>query len=1025
MFGIVPDFDRPWWLLLLIGLPVLWWLSWRSMAGLSKLRWFWIVGLRSIVYSLLVAGLAELQFRQIHDRLTVYYLLDQSESIPSAQRQTMLQYAIQEVARHRDGSRGDRAGVIIFGREARVEVKAFEDDLPPAGQIESGVDLPTDATDISSALKLARANFLEDSAKRVVLVTDGNENQGDVRTIGRTLAEAGIGLDVVPIVAPPTGEVSVDQLVLPADIREGQTYNATILVTNQALPTEANPDGTVAGTLRLVRKVGEEKTLLAENHVDLKQGKNPYPFQIEIDQTGVFTYEAEFVPDDPGTDSFKQNNLASAFTHVQGKGRVLMIEDWAAPGQFDTLIDALRRESIEVDLRPSNSLFTSLAELQAYDCVILANVPRSSDAADNPLATDISSFTDDQIGMLVRNTQQMGNGLVMIGGENSFGAGGWAGTELENAMPVDFTIKNAKVQAVGALCLMMHASELSQGNYWQKVVAREAIKTLGPTDYCGLIHWNDFGGGDSWLWTASGSGMIRVGPNRQNMLGKLDRMNPGDMPDFNPAMRLSLAAFSRVNASVKHMIVVSDGDPVPPTAAILQQYKNANIQISTVAIGTHGAAGSTPLQQIATFTGGKYYVVNNAKALPRIYQREARKVTRSLLHQPEGGVGVGIETSHEILGGISGPFPKIRGYVLTTVKESPLVEVILRADDPATPENSTILAAWPYGLGRSVAFTSDAGAVWTRDWVTEPFYQKLFAQSVRWSIGPVDEKGNISIATQIKDGRGQVIVTALDKDNEFRNNLNITGSLVTPELKDSGLTLRQVGPGKYVADFELSGAGSHLVTLSPGPGEPTMIAGLSVPYSDEFRRRETNEGLLTSLAELKPQGGETGEVIQGAMTRDGFEQLLKTDTFRHTLERAFSGRPAWHLALLLAAGVFFFDVFFRRVQLGALLAPSFEWLRNRVRAKEDVATGETMERLRSVRAAATAELEERRAATRFEPTTPPAGRPTETLEELTATSGPGTRQPTPPPATTAPQEEESYTARLLAAKKRAQKKTDN
>ena len=111
----------------------------------------------------------------------------------------------------------------------------------------------------------------------------------------------------------------------------------------------------------------------------------------------------------------------------------------------------------------------------------------------------MSSFRDEQIEMLVRNTQQMGAGLVMLGGPNSFGAGGWANTKLEDAMPVDFQIKNAKIEAVGALVLVMHASEMAAGNHWQKVVAREAIQALGPMDYCGLLHWDDFGR-ETWLW---------------------------------------------------------------------------------------------------------------------------------------------------------------------------------------------------------------------------------------------------------------------------------------------------------------------------------------------------------------------------------------------------------------------------------------------------------------------------------------------------------------------------------------------
>ena len=83
----------------------------------------------------------------------------------------------------------------------------------------------------------------------------------------------------------------------------------------------------------------------------------------------------------------------------------------------------------------------------------------------------------------------------------AFGAGGWTGSELEKAMPVDFKIKNAKVQAVGALALIMHASEMADGNHWQKVICKSAIEQLGPSDLAGVLHWNFQG--DAWLWGGS------------------------------------------------------------------------------------------------------------------------------------------------------------------------------------------------------------------------------------------------------------------------------------------------------------------------------------------------------------------------------------------------------------------------------------------------------------------------------------------------------------------------------------------
>src|SRR5262245_18500128 len=105
------------------------------------------------------------------------------------------------------------------------------------------------------------------------------------------------------------------------------------------------------------------------------------------------------------------------------------------------------------------------------------------------------------------------------------------------------------------------------------------------------------------------TGLVRVANKRQTMLARLDRMQPGDMPQFNPPMGMSLAAFNRVNASIKHMIVISDGDPSPASNSIVAKFAAAGIKVSTVAVGAHGPAGHQVLQQIATQTGGKYYVV--------------------------------------------------------------------------------------------------------------------------------------------------------------------------------------------------------------------------------------------------------------------------------------------------------------------------------------------------------------------------------------------------------------------------------
>jgi len=1020
MSGLDIGFESRQYLWLLALLPLLWVFSFRSLAGLGRFRRLFAIAFRTIVMVLIIMALAEIQMLKISEKVTVTYLLDQSESIPMLQRQVMLEYVRREVAKHRDVDREDCAGVIVFGHDAAVEVPPF-DDIPFIN-LESSVGMRTDATNLAAALKMAHATFPEDSAKRIVVISDGNENIGDARSVARTLTEQGIGIDVVPISLQKRGEVQVEKVTLPSEIRRGQPIEARVVINNF-------DDRAVRGKLKLIRQVGKHEQLLNPDDQDVElrpanpanpgePGKSVFSFEHEIEEVAAYRYKAVFAPDDPADDLMPQNNQATAFTHVRGKGHVLFIEDADHKGDFDYLIQRLRENNIEVTLTANDELFTSPAELLSYDSVVLANTPRSSGMD----VSTVTSFSDNQIKMLVRNTEQFGCGLVMLGGPNSFGAGGWSNTELEKAMPVDFQIKNARIRAVGALAMVMHASEMAQGNHWQKVISREAIKPLGPMDYCGLIHWGMRG--EEWLWGGK-RGLSRVGDQRRKMMARVDRMTPGDMPNFDPAMKIALSAFNRTPASVKHMIIISDGEPTPPRPMTTLGFRQAKVKITTVAVGAHGRVGHQTLQTIAKATGGKYYAVKNPKALPRIFQIEARKVARPLV-KDLNNVPPSLVYPHEMLQGINAPLPPLKGFVMTTVKENPLVEVSLVSPDPPDQQNSTILASWTYGMGRTVAFTTDVGRRWADQWTQWENYDKFFSQMIRWSMRPVTDEGKFTIASDTKDGKVRVVINALDKDDDFLNFLSMAATVVDPNLDDFELDVQQIAPGRYVGEFDADKAGSYFVTISPGPGKGPILAGVNVPYSSEFSDREANVALLRALAGLPPKDGQKGKLIDGEMEQDRIDKLLEVDTFRAGLMKAMSSQDVWPLFVLIAACLFFGDVFIRRVTVHFYwIGPAITWVLDRVfrREREDE-VDERLERLRSRKAAIADEIDERRAATRFAPEVDAEEPPKELDDVLKEAAGPATSRPartTTDQTALGAEEEDSYTSRLLEAKKKVWK----
>jgi Mg-chelatase subunit ChlD len=988
-------FAAPAYLALLALAPALWWLSYRRLAALGPWRRWVAMLLRGLLLACVAFAAAEIQIVRTSDRLTVVYLLDQSLSIPAPRRQAMIDYVNAEVHRRRLGR--DRAGVVVFGRDAAVEIPPFDAAVRIEKTIECTVD--PEYTHLAAAMKLAQAVFPEDAAKRIVVLSDGNQNMGNVVEQAQALSVAGVGIDVLAVLYRPRAEVSVDRVVVPPDVRRDEPFDLRVVMTNTAEQT-AGRSGDVPGRLVISRTAGGQTEVVGDEAVLLPPGKKVFTVRQKIDAANFYVYEARFVPDRPGND-LPQNNRASAFTHLRGKSRVLLIEDHERPGEFATLADRLRRQGIEVEQQPSSCLFAGLADLQPFDAVVLANVPRER-------------FSDAQIDMLARNTQQLGAGLVMLGGPGSFGAGGWTDTEIEKAMPVDFQIKSMKVVPQGALMLVIDNSGSMMGEKLEmcKAAAVASVQTLGPQDYVGVVVFN---GGAEWIVR-----MTRASAS-DAIIRRIKQIGSAGGTFMQPGMTYGRDGLMGTNASVKHMIVLSDGQTQGSGYENLAaEIRKAGITITTVAI--EPGANNELLQRVAQFGGGKFYHVKNPRSLPRIFMQETRRVARPVIWDKHPVRPLVKMPGHEILGGIDGPLPPITGFVMTSRKEgSPLIETLITSPEPAGEENNTVLAGWAYGAGKAVAFTSDAGARWTAAWTPEPLYEKLFGQMIRWSMRPAGDTGKYTVATEVADGQVRVVVNALDKKDEFLNFLNIGATAIGPDMKPIPLRIEQTSPGRYLGSFPARDAGSYFLMLSPGLGQAPIRAGVTVPYSDEFRDREPNEALLRQLAATEPKGGPAGQIAELPDAVDKASPLAAFDPFRHDLAKATSHQDAWHYLLLAACCILFCDVLCRRVQIGFGWAPPLaarcrDWL---LRRRPKLAAPEFIERLRSRKEEVSGHFEQLRSATRFEPPPQTAAR----LDVLQPPAAGGDavesdRPAAPAAADAAKPPAESYTERLLKAKKK-------
>src|SRR5947209_4268096 len=288
----------PWWLVLLpLILPPLVLVSFRSLAGLGVVRRLLAIVLRAAVVTLIVLALADVQTVRRSDRLTTMFLVDASQSVPQESQGPALSYVSEASKKRR---KDDLAGVIVFGKGPRVETPPAPSELNMLG-IESTID--PEYTDLAAAIKLALATFPEDTARRIVLVSDGNENRGNALEQALAAKALGVQIDAVPLEYHYDREVLVEKVSIPPDVKKGETVDINVVV-RASEPTR--------GTLQVFQKADNYRAPAPGNEkpqpVELQRGLNVLTLKQLITKPNFYTFTAEFIPDKGSGDQRAINN---------------------------------------------------------------------------------------------------------------------------------------------------------------------------------------------------------------------------------------------------------------------------------------------------------------------------------------------------------------------------------------------------------------------------------------------------------------------------------------------------------------------------------------------------------------------------------------------------------------------------------------------------------------------------------------------------------------------------------------------
>ena len=843
------QFANSWFLLLL---PVVFaffaWCSRHTVTDMSAARRRAALGLRCILAVLLILTLAGFKIVKPGNSLAVVFVVDSSKSIRDDQRTRMEQY-IREAGR---GMRAvDKIGVITFASEAHLQ--------SPLGQPLDTTHLRdpgmTTATDIGHALQQAK-NELDTSArtsgKRIVLLSDGNENVGRALSIVRELSADHIVLDTITLPVALPKEALIDKMTLPNRVKIGEPFTAKIVVSSQTAQT---------ATVALFR---DGKPTGLSKRAELHRGKNVVAFDQIVGDKGFYRYSAIL---EAREDTIPENNKGEGFVWVEGKPTILYVAD--SPSLTGFLRKSLQSLNINVEYANPDAMPTSAAALQPYDSVFLSNVP----------AGTLSSA---QMSALQVACRDFGVGLGMVGGDMSFGAGGYRGTPLEDALPVAMDVKKQKRLPSVAVALVIEDLEIPTTVNMSIEAAKATMDLLEPIDQVGVLDCNGpggFGNGDIANIAPGGTWRIPMQHvvDREAIKGQMQNLqNMGDPPNYDSFLIEAARVLNQTDAKIKHIIFLGDGDAVyeanqSAITANIQRIRDMGITVSTIATGAD-KSGINFMAALAKTGDGQAYVAERAQDLPRLLLKDQQTISQPpIIEEPFHVVPT---EGDEILKGIDwASAPPLLGYDVTSLK--PTATLALRNGNP-NRETDPIFAGWRYGLGRSVAFMSDDRARWAAAWMGWPGYAKFWAQAVRWTLRPF-APSEYSTQITMENNRGHIVVDAIDGSGRFVNKLSLKARIVPPGatgIKGAMPTeeaLPQTGPGHYETTFDAPQTGTYLVNVlqksneQDKPDKSTRI-GLATSYSPEYKDTQANQYLMTQLAQTG--GGRAEPPASGVFTAE-------------------------------------------------------------------------------------------------------------------------------------------------------------
>ena len=792
--------------------------------------------MRAIALALFVLALAGPEKVMREEGATRPALLDASASITPAMRM----WATDLIGNRLALRAGDPA--TLFGAETHPTT--VRDAIATLAGNEGCKACAPGSTNLEAALN-ALASDPAAKGGPAVMVTDGWQNRGDATRAVSALLAAGIRLDLfTPPGAQSVPNVAMTELALPSALSKSAPFALGVTMDN------LNP-APVAGTIELYRN----GTLLTQRKVALNPGSERFDFPVQTENAGLDSYKASFKADNPALDTFVEDDSLQGWVGVGARRKILVLTD--TQKDADYLETVIRRMGLEAVVTPVNGQWNG--SLAGYDVVILNNLPRErlSPEAQNALVSYVTR----------------GGSLVMTGGDESFGLGGYQNSPLASIMPVVMKPPEHKERQRALVLVIDKSGSMNRDDKLKYAIAaaEKILSTLKDNDLIAVI------GFDSQPFVVVP--LQTVAKTRPYFDQMVERLKAQGRTFLMPALEQAERTLADSNAPIKHVIILSDGK-VGGTldmyySLVASMHHDLDATISTVAIGKD--ADFSLLDGVSKYGGGGYFQTDSAKNLPQIFLEDFKQHGGDVT-MVENQFTPHTTTPNPVLKDYAGrALPPLLGYVTTELKPRATLDAYVDRQGRRDP----VIASWKYEAGKTLAVTTDASGRWSGPWIAHNSFAPVWDRILAWMAPETAAEQKTDVALGYQSGRIQVKLTDYSDAPGFESHL-MTATVTRPDGTHAATALGEEAPGELAGAIDAPEPGTYYIEVksadAKAPPLPPLAYTVSPAVSAEVPRPAPNYALLEYLASAT--GGRLNPALSDVeITRPTIERRESLDAY--------------------------------------------------------------------------------------------------------------------------------------------------